>query len=117
MKISRTGIVISALPGVLALALICSLAVHIRLLGWQLSSIPLGRWPASLDTHFAIWSGYFITLLYCSIFVVPVAIVVCLVVSRWRYFALYLAVHTMMFLAIILVTEVVPESFHQWLLD
>ena len=117
MKISRTGVVVSALPGVLALALICSLAVHIRRIGWQLSSIPLGRWPASLDTHFEIWSQYFVLLYYSTIYLVPVATVVCVLVSRWRHFAFYLAMHAVMFCITLAVIQLAPESFRQWLLD
>jgi hypothetical protein len=115
---SRKGIMLAALPTLLALGFFCSLIIHIRfIIGWRLSCIPLGAWPSSLDSHFYIASAFFVPLLYCTIFVVPVAILVCLLVSRWRYLALYLSVHFLLFVGFVLLTQLAPASFLQWWLD
>ncbi|XCN73868.1 MAG: hypothetical protein Q3M24_03685 [Candidatus Electrothrix aestuarii] len=117
MKISQTGIIISVLPSLFALALIGSLAVHIHLIGWQLSDIPLGYWPPSLDAHFSIWSAYFFPLLFLSISMVPIATIVCLIVPRLRHITLYLALHTLMLVATIYLSDFLPDSFTKWLWD
>jgi hypothetical protein len=116
MKISRKWILLSLLPGLLAIGVFCSLALHVRLLGWQLSSIPLGYWPPALEIHFHVGSMFFI-IVWFSLFVAPVAIVVCLVISRWRHVALYLGVHLLLCIAIVLLLQLAPESFVRWLTD
>jgi hypothetical protein len=117
VKISRLGIVASALPGVVALAIFCSLAVHIHMVGWQLSSIPLGYWPPAIESHFSIAGTCFALLFYWTILVLPIALLVCLAVSRWRRFAIYIGVHLFFCVAALFITSLAPASFVQWLTD
>src|SRR5690349_2503713 len=78
MRASRTGIVNSALPGLLALALFYSLALHMHraLHGWP-SRIGDAGFPPALVAHANIATGYIVIALTVSIFVLPLAILVC----------------------------------------
>ena len=92
MKISRTGIVISALPSLLMLGAFYSLAVHMRL--------TLGHWPDSIGTigfperliaHGRFAWEFYAALLASSMVVVPIGTVICLLAPRWRRGAIYFA--------------------------
>src|SRR4051794_22054953 len=117
MKVSRLGVVTSATPPLVALAVFCSLAVQIRMIGWQLSSIPLGYWPPAIESHFTIANTCFALLFYWTTFVLPVALVGCLAVSRWRHVAIYIGLHFLSCVAALYITSLAPASFVQWLTD
>src|SRR6267142_2252358 len=98
MKVARAGIIVSALPSLLMLGLFYSLAIHMRRsFGAWPASIGERGFPPSLVTHAGVTVDLFVALLLSSTFVAPVAIVVCLVVERWRHCAAYLTVYALLF--------------------
>src|SRR5437870_9991727 len=98
MKALPAGIVVSALPNFLLLGLFYSLAVHMhRSLGGWPTSIGERGFPPFLVTHASVTVDYFVAMFLFSVFVAPVAIIVCLVVRRWRHFALYFALCALLF--------------------
>src|SRR6266496_4553212 len=112
MSTSRTGMTIAALPGVVMLALFYSLAVHMHqsLGGWP-SSIGERGFPPALLTHATVATSYFALLLVVSIFTLPVAILVCLFVSRWRHLVPYFALYAFVFIVSIVLMQFAPEPF------
>ncbi len=84
MKLSRTATAVSAAPSVLLLALFYSLAFHMRqALGAWPNSIGEQGFPHLLVIHAGITADYFTFILLSSVFAVPAAIFLCLVVRRW----------------------------------
>ena len=118
MSTSRTGITIAALPGVVMLALFYSLALHMHqsLGGWP-ASIGERGFPPALVLHSAVTVSTFIVLLL-SLFVLPIPILICLFVERWRYFVVYLAVYAGVFLLCFALTQfAAPAQFLYWWRD
>lgn len=118
MKTSRTGIVISIAPGLLALGLFYSLAIHMQR--------SLGGWPAGigeagfsppLATHALVATSFFWIALVVSFPSWPVATLVCLCVSRWRHVVPYLALYALAFVCSIAVMQFAPEPFLYWWRD
>jgi hypothetical protein len=118
MKASRTGVVVSALPGLLALGLFYSLAIHMRraLGGWP-TGIGEAGFPPSLVAHANIAAYYIAITLTVSFFTLPVAILTCLLVPRWRRFVRYFALYAFVFLVCMLLTQLAPEPFLYWWRD
>src|SRR6266446_2452428 len=95
---SRVAVAAAALPALLMLALFYSLAIHMRQsLGAWPTSIGERGFPPLLVTHATITVDFFMAVLLASISVFPVAIVVCLLVQRWRRCVPYLALYVAMF--------------------
>jgi len=118
MNTSRTGITIAALPGVVMLALFYSLAIHMHqsLGGWP-TSIGERGFPPALVTHSAVTAHVF-TALFLSLFISPIPILACLLVERWRRFAVYFAVYAGVFLLCFVVTQfAAPAQFLYWWRD
>ena len=118
MRASRTGIVVSALPGLLALGLFYSLAIHMHraLGGWPAGIGEVGFSPA-LATHASIATSYFWITLAVSFFTLPVAILICLFVSRWRHLVPYLALYAFVFIVSIVLMQFAPGPFLYWWRD
>jgi NADH:ubiquinone oxidoreductase subunit 3 (subunit A) len=118
MRTSRTGIAISALPGLLALGLFYSLAIHMhRALGGWPSGIGEAGFPPALATHANVATSYFWITLLVSFFTLPVAILFCLLVSRWRHLVRYFALYAFVFMVSILLMQLAPEPFLYWWRD
>ena len=118
MSTSRTGITIAALPGLLMLALFYSLALHMHqsLGGWP-TSIGERGFPPALVVHCAITVNVFMVL-FLSLFVLPIPILVCLFVERWRRFVIYFAVYAGAFLLCFALTQfAAPAQFLYWWRD
>src|SRR6266545_1310354 len=118
MSTSRTGMTIAALPGVVMLALFYSLALHMHqsLGGWP-TSIGERGFPPALIVHSAITVNVFFVL-FLSCFVVPIPILVCLLVERWRRFAVYFAVYAGVVLVCFALTQfAAPAQFLYWWRD
>jgi hypothetical protein len=96
MKVSRTGVLVSALPGAAMLALFYSLAVHMRYsLGAWPTSIGHRGFPSGLITH-GQWAWNFCgILMLASLWLVPIAILVCLLVRSWRRFTIYFGIYAL----------------------
>ena len=118
MNTSRTGITIAALPGVVMLALFYSLAIHMHqsLGGWP-TSIGERGFPPALVTHSALTINVFIVL-FLSLLVSPIPILACLLVARWRRFAVYFAVYAGAVLLCFALTQfAAPAQFLYWWRD
>lgn len=118
MKASRTGIIVSAAPGLLSLCLFCSLALHMHgsLGGWP-SCIGETGFPPALLTHATIATSYFWTLLIVSLYTLPIIIVICLFVSRWRHLVPYFALYAVVFIVCMLLMQLAPEPYLYWWRD
>jgi hypothetical protein len=115
MRTSRTGIVISALPSVLMLAMFYSLAFHMyRSLGAWPASIGERGFPPSLLAHANVALYFFITLIWFGMFIWPVAVLVSLMVPRWRRAVPYLALYAVLFLVCWGIMQLAPEQFLLW---
>ena len=118
MRASRTGIAVSALPGLLALGLFYSLAIHMhRSLGGWPSTIGERGFPPALITHATIATNYFWISLAVSVFILPVAILVCLFVPRWRHFVRYFALYAFVFIVSIVLMQLAPDAYLYWWRD
>jgi hypothetical protein len=118
MRVSRTGIFFSASPGLLAVGLFYSLAIHMhRSLGVWPSSIGEAGFPPALLVHATIATSYFWILMALSILTVPVAFLLCLCVSRWRHLAPYFALYALVFGVCIAVMQLAPEPYLYWWQD
>ena len=118
MKASRTGIALSALPGLLMVALFYSLAIHMRrsLGAWPMSIGERG-FPSPLAAHAAVTGCVFVVLLLCSLYVAPGAIVTCLLVRRWRYLIPYFALFALLFFVCWGLMQLAPAPFLDWWRD
>lgn len=118
MKLTFSGLAIAAAPPAVMLALFYSLAFHMHqvLGGWPTAIGEQGFSP-KLVLHSHV-DRYLFTTLFCSfIFVLPMAVVLCGAVARWRwiltYFGLYLA-----FGAVAAgLMELAPAQFLNWWWD
>jgi len=118
MRASRTGIIVSALPSAIMLALFYSLAVHMHhSLGAWPTSIGNRGFPAALVTHEQVTWSYFSALLLFSLFVLPVGILVCLFVARWRRLVPYFALYGLLYLVCWGLILLAPASFLSWWWD
>lgn len=118
MKVSRTGLVVSVLPGIVMLGLFCSLALHMRrsLGGWPKGIGEFG-FSRALAFHAAVATNYCISLVLLSVFVLPPATVVCAVVPRWRGFLPYLAVFFLALAACWAAAQLAPAEYLNWWRD
>ena len=118
MSSPRTGLMVAALPGVAMLALFYSLAIHMyhALGGWP-TSIGERGFPPALVIHSSV-TVYAFVVLILSLVVSPVPILACLLVERWRRFAVYFAVYAAAILLCFVLTQVAaPAQFLYWWRD
>jgi hypothetical protein len=100
------------------LALYYSLAVHMHqsLGGWP-TSIGERGFPSALVLHAAITVD-FCEALFASLLLLPVPMLVCLLVERWRRYAVYLAAYAGFFILCFVITYVAaPAQFLNWWAD
>jgi hypothetical protein len=118
MKASRTGIIVSALPSLMMLGMFYSLAIHLR---WR-----LGAWPQSigdrgfppvLSAHGNLVWDYCVLLLLGSMVAVPVGILVCLLVARWRPLARYFGFFALLYAVCWGLMLLAPAPFLNWWWD
>jgi hypothetical protein len=118
MRASRTGIVASALPSIIMLGLFYTLALHMyRSLGGWPTSIGERGFPASLVAHANITVYFFIALILFGMFVLPVAILVCLLRQPWRRLVPYFALYALAFFVCWGLMQLAPEPFLYWWRD
>jgi len=117
-KQSRIGFVVAVLPALLMFSLFYSLAFHMHhsLGGWPTSIGEIG-FPAPLVTHGNIATTYFGVLFLVSIFVWPVAFLLCLLVRRWRVYLYYLGVYALACLVCFGAMLLAPAPFLNWWWD
>src|SRR5882724_12986488 len=118
MRPSCRGIIASALPGFIMLGLFYSLALHMywSLGGWPTSMGERG-FPAPLLVHVNVTVYFFIALILFGTFVLPVAILVCLLRGTWRRFIPYFALYALLFGICWAVMQLAPEPFLYWWRD
>jgi len=100
------------------LVLFYSLAIHMHqsLGAWPTSIGELG-FPPALITHIAVTVNFVIAL-FLSIFVLPIPILACLLVERWRRFAVYFVVYAGCVLFCFALTQfAAPAQFLYWWRD
>ena len=117
MRASRPAILLSALPSLLMLGLFYSLALHMHrsLGGWPAGIGELG-FSGSLVTHATIADNVFV-FVFLGMFFLPVPILVCLLVERWRHLVFYFAVYAGLFLTCWALMQLAPAQFLYWWRD
>jgi hypothetical protein len=117
-KQSRIALAVAVLPPLLMLALFYSLAIHLHHhLGAWPTSIGDRDFPQPLITHERIAESYFMILMLFSIFVWPVAYILCAAIRRWRSSLYYLGVYALAFLLCFSATLLAPSQYWDWWLD
>jgi len=118
MRVSRSGIVASSLPGVIMLCLFYSLALHmyLRLGAWP-TSIGERGFPAPLVAHANIDMCFFIANIWFIMVVLPMAILVALLRPKWRRSVPYLALYALVFCACWGLMQLAPAPFLYWWRD
>ncbi len=118
MRASRKAIVISVLPSLFMLGMFYSLVIHMR--------FSLGAWPtsigdrgftAALSAHGRLAWDYCAALLLASMVVLPLGILVCLFVTRWRRFVPYFALYGLLYLVCWCLMLLAPAPFLNWWWD
>jgi hypothetical protein len=118
VRISLIGIFISALPSLIMLGIFYSLAFHMRFtLGAWPASIGDRGFPAALSAHGRLAWDYCAGLLLASMVVLPLGILVCLFVARWRRFVPYFALYALLYLACWGLMLLAPAPFLNWWWD
>jgi hypothetical protein len=86
----------------------------------------LGAWPTSigergfpplLAAHETITVDFCIAFILFIVFVLPVAILVCLLVPHWRRLVPYFALNALLFVICWGLMQVAPEQFLYWWRD
>jgi hypothetical protein len=118
MKISRRGVLLSAMPNFLMLLLFYSLAIHMYLsLGGWPASIGERGFPATLVAHGYITMYFFIALSWFGIFIWPMAIIICSIVRDFRRSVPYWVLYALLFLGCWGLMQLAPEPFLYWWRD
>jgi hypothetical protein len=118
MKVSRSGILLSALPGAAMLGLFYSLVIHMRYsLGAWPATIGNVGFPASLITHDEVAFKFIVILFLGTIGIVPVAILVCLSVGPWRRFTIYFGIYVVFYAVCWGLMLLAPAPFLNWWWD
>ncbi|HWB01439.1 MAG TPA: hypothetical protein VG796_00350 [Verrucomicrobiales bacterium] len=118
MGASRTGILLSVLPNIVMLALFYSLALHMyqALGGWP-SSIGERGFPFALKVHSAVATRFSHFLMICFL-ALPVPMLTCVFVKRWRHCVAYMTVYALVFLLCgLLMQKASPDPFLVWWVD
>jgi hypothetical protein len=117
-QVTPKPILAAAVPSLCMLLLFYSLAVHMRLsLGDRPASMGSNgfsqalKWHAELTWHLASY------IYAASLFLLPPAILVCLVKAPWRRYAVYLGLHGVLFLAAYGIMQLAPGRFLAWWWD
>lgn len=121
MNASRTRITVAALPSALMLALYYSLAIHIHhSLGKWPTSIGERGFPSALATHCMI-AVKFYSALILSLCALPIPILVCLLIERWRRFgrglAVFLVTYAGFLILCCMLMQIAPAGFLYWWWD
>ena len=118
MKLSRRGVIVAAAPAIGMLSVYYSLAIHMQhaLGGWP-TSIGERGFPAHLILHVNIDMHFCIALIWSIIFDLPVAVIFCAAVSRWRRFLPYLGVYVLSCVIAAGLMQLAPAQFLYWWWD
>lgn len=111
-------ILVTAFMPVASVGLYYSLAVHMfwSLGGWP-KSIGQHGFPRALSAHADLAGGTFAVSVFCAVFFLPVAFLVCAVVPRLQPGLRYLGIYALACVAAIGAMAAAPEPFLDWWLD
>ena len=114
----KAGVFIAILPYLVALLLFYSLAIHMHqsLDGWP-ERIGTDGFPSALLMHAKIQGAYITYLSLFTVFVVPVIILVCLLIPRWRHLVVYFVVHLVSLPLCYGLIQLAPEGYLYWWWD
>ena len=118
MKPRRIGGLVAVLPNLLMLALFYSLAAHmwLRLGAWP---SPAGQWEeiAFQKAHARVATDYWAIQLVLSGTILPVALLVCMMVRRWRGAVAYLGIYAVAYVISWGFFLLAPSGFLVWWWD
>lgn len=117
-SLSRVAIALCLAPSLVFLGLFYSLALYIhRSLGSWPTSIGERGFPPDLLAHASLATNYFSALLVTTLFAVPLAFLVCLLVRSWRRWTTYLSFHVLSFVSCVGLMLLAPAPFLNWWWD
>jgi hypothetical protein len=118
IKKSRIAIGVALLPALLMLALYYSLAIHMyQSLGAWPTTIGERGFPSPLIIHANVAMGYFSIWLLVTVFVWPVAFLICLLIRRFRFLLCYLGAYALSCAICFGATLLAPAQFLYWWWD
>jgi hypothetical protein len=109
---------LSVLPALVMLVLFYSLALHMyqTLGGWP-TSIGERGFPPHLVLHATTTMYVFVVLICITVFLLPVALLVCAVVRRLRYLLPYFGVYALGCIVCVGLMQLAPTQFLYWWRD
>jgi hypothetical protein len=118
MKPRRIGGLVAVLPNLLMLALFYSLAAHMWLRLWAWPA-PAGRWEtiALLKAHAYVARWYWAIQLLLTGTVLPIALLLCALVRRWRGAVVYLGIYVVAYVISWGIFLLAPSGFLVWWWD
>lgn len=118
MKLSRQEILVPALPAIFLLGLFYSFALHMfkSLGGWPGSIGEQGFSPL-LAFHAKVTTGYFVVSLLGTFLAVPIGIVTCCLVPRWKGYTTHFAVSGFLIFVSWFLMGLAPQPYLDWWRD
>lgn len=117
-KMSWVAIFTAILPNLLLMFLMVSLAFHMRMaLGQWPDSIGMENFPRWLIIHADVVIGFFIVILFGTLFVLPPVAIIGYIIVPFRRILPWLAVYYIGHIVMWLVLVAMPEGFLYWLRD
>lgn len=115
---SRAITLLALLPALAMLGLFYSLAVHMHqsLEGWP-KAIGTQGFSSSLETHAHMAFGYFSLLFLINLLALPVTLLLCVLVRRWRGGIFYLGVYALSYSVGFGAMLLAPSQFLNWWWD
>jgi len=98
------------------LGLDCLLAIHMRLsLGeWPSWSTGIDGFSTALVIDATITLYYCTALILATVFIGPVALLLCSLVPQWRRFVPYFILYGLVFAVCIVIANLAPEGYMRW---
>ena len=108
----------ACMPYALAIIIFYSVAIHmhIALKGWP-TSIGTRGFPESLLFHVNIQGWYLSVLGIFTVFVVPIIILLCLIIPKWRHFSIYFLLQIIGLVIFLLQMSFAPDRYLDWFED
>ena len=116
--LSAVWFAVALAPSVVQLVLFYSLAIHMR--------HSLGRWPTSIGghgfspgllAHANVAVTYWECFILATVIAWPIAYILCLVISSWRQWSMYLGAYFLSCIPCIGIMLLAPGSFLNWWWD
>tara|TARA_B100001250_G_C19710642_1_gene749017 strand:+ start:439 stop:759 length:321 start_codon:yes stop_codon:yes gene_type:complete len=106
------------MPYALAIIIFYSVAIHmhIALKGWP-DGIGTRGFPKPLLFHVNIQGWYLSVLGFFTVFVVPIIVLLCLIIPKWRHFSIYFLLQIIGLVIFLLQTYFAPDAYLYWFWD